>query len=393
MHTAILAPEVQEFLKENAQTPLSTFILKGSPFPDISIQALAQQLEGRRKAKDKLPLWQQTEGLLFPPKLNLEQTSSAATATYKAKLMVGNTLADGTGGFGIDTYYFSKEIDQVTHIELDAQLSAFAKANFDTLNATNIECIVANSITHFVENETHYDTIYLDPGRRSDSKGRVFMLEDCVPNVPENLDVLQSRCNRLWVKTAPLLDISAGLNALKNVSQLHIVAVRNEVKELLWCVEPTNIQASLDIAVINIVSNETSEVHFSYDTLLDAHASFGAPSNYLYEPNAALMKSGAFKWISEHFRLNKLHENTHLYTSEKRIAFPGRVFKIQQVVPYGKTLRKTLKHTKANITTRNFPVTVADLRKKLKIKDGGTDYLFFTTLEDGSTVVICCKKA
>lgn len=392
MHMAILAPEVQEFLRANEHTPLPTFILKGSPFSEVSIQELAQQLEGRRKVKAKLPLWHQTEGILFPPKLNIEQTSSEATAQYKASLMTGKTLADGTGGFGIDSYYFAQQLDQVTHIELDAGVSAFAKANFDTLGTSNIQCIVADSITHFAENEDHYNTIFLDPGRRSDKKGKVFMLQDCLPNVPEHLDLLLTRCDRLWIKTAPLLDISAGWNVLKNVSQLHIVAVRNEVKELLWCMEATPTNTSLALTVINIVKEGTSKVTMSYDALLDAHASYGPPSKYLYEPNAALMKSGAFNWVSEHFELFKLHENTHLYSSQACITFPGRIFKIVSVLPYAKSMRKALKLTKANITTRNFPMSVADLRKKLKIKDGGNDYLFFTTVEDGTLAVIHCHK-
>ena len=392
MHSALLAPEVQEFLRINEHTPLSTFILKGSPFPEITIQELAQQLEGRRKVKDKLPLWYDTAGILFPPKINIEQTSSEATARYKAQLMSGTTLVDGTGGFGIDSYYFAQQVDEVTHIEMNAEVSAFAKANYSSLGVSNVKCIVGDSIAYFAENERHYDTIYLDPGRRSDVKGKVFMLQDCIPNVPEHLDVLLSRCKQLWIKTAPLLDISAGWNALKNVSQLHIIAVRNEVKELLWCVNATPNNASLEVTVVNILKGGNSQVSFSYDALLEAQASFGPPLTYLYEPNAALMKSGAFNWVSERYELTKLQENSHLYSSQELIAFPGRVFKIQAVLPYGKSLRKDLSLSKANISTRNFPISVADLRKKLKIKDGGSDYIFFTRLEDDSLVAIHCQK-
>jgi hypothetical protein len=392
MQTAILAPEVQEFLRVNERTPLSTFILKGSPFPKLTIQELAQQLEGRRKVKDKLPLWYETAGILFPPKINIEQTSSEATARYKAQLITGKTVVDGTGGFGIDSYYFAQQVDQVIHIEMNAEVSAFAKANYSSLGVSNVECIVDNSIAYFAENDRHYDTIYLDPGRRSDVKGKVFMMQDCIPNVPEHLDLLLSRSNQLWIKTAPLLDISAGWNALKNVSQLHIVAVRNEVKELLWCVNASPINASLELTVVNILKDGNSTVSFNYDALLEAQATFGPPLSYLYEPNAALMKSGAFNWISEQYELFKLHENSHLYSSQECIPFPGRVFKIEAVLPYGKSLRKDLKLPKANISTRNFPISVADLRKKLKIKDGGTDYLFFTSLEDNSMVVIHCHK-
>ena len=393
IHSVLLAPEVQEFLRINEHTSLSTFILKGSPFPDITIQELAQQLEGRRKVKDKLPLWYDTAGILFPPKINIEQTSSEATARYKAQLMTGTTLVDGTGGFGIDSYYFAQQVDQVIHIEMNEEVSAFAKANYTSLGVSNVKCIEGDSIAYFAENERHYDTIYLDPGRRSDVKGKVFMLQDCIPNVPEHIDLLLSRCNQLWIKTAPLLDVSAGWNALKNVSQLHIIAVRNEVKELLWCVNATPINSSLELTVVNILKDGNSQVSFNYDALLEAQATFGPPLSYLYEPNAALMKSGAFNWVSEHYELTKLHENSHLYSSLEQINFPGRVFKIQKVLSYGKSLRKDLNLSKANISTRNFPISVADLRKKLKIKDGGAEYLFFTRLEDESLVVIHCHKS
>lgn len=390
MNTALLQPEVRAYLQEHEHTPLHAFILKGSPFIDITVQELAQQLEGKRKAKGKLPRWHNTDGILFPPKLNMEQTSSEATANYKASIMQGTTLADGTGGFGIDAYHFAQTNKQVTHIEMDGSLSRLAQSNAEVLKQENIEFIVDDSMHYFETCDTRFDTIFLDPGRRTDSKGKVFMLKDCLPNVPLYKNLLLSKCNTLWIKTSPILDIAAGIEELRSVTEIHIVAVKNEVKELLWKLTS---QRCKDIK-FTVVSLQSSDpvVSFSHSDALNAQAVIETPQKYLYEPNSALMKSGAFNWVSTYFNVSKLHEHSHLYTSEELISFAGRRFVIEQIVPYSKRIAKELGITKANITTRNFPMQVDAIRKKLKIKDGGDVYLFFTTLDDGKKVVISTKK-
>lgn len=390
MNLALLHPEVREYLKLHEHTPLHRFILKGSPFPEIAVQELAQQLEGKHKAKGKLPLWHRTENILFPPKLNLEQTSSEATAIYKASLMQGKTLADGTGGFGIDTYYFAKSVEKITHIEMNEELSAYAKKNAETLGQQNIEFITADSMEIISKSATKYDTIFLDPGRRSDAKGKVFMLKDCLPNVPLYKNAILSKCDILWIKSSPLLDIIAGLEELRNATAIHIVAVQNEVKELLWKLtsKKTN---DPKITVVNLQSSDPV-ITFKYSEIFESTPSYAAPKKYLYEPNSALMKSGAFHWVCDAFEVEKLGEHSHLYTSDKLVEFAGRRFTIERVLPYSKKITKDLRITKANITTRNFPMKVDEIRKKLKIKDGGDVYLFFTTLEGGALVVLVCGK-
>lgn len=381
---------MRDYLKFHEHTPLHSFILKGSPFPDITIQELAQQLEGKRKAKGKLPLWYETKGIIYPPKLNLEQTSSEATARYKASLIHGKIIVDGTGGFGIDAYYFAQVANKVIHIEINEELSAFAKRNAETLQQQNVELVIGDSMEIIANSTLRFDTIFLDPGRRTDSKGKVFMLKDCIPNVPLYKNVLLSKCDALWIKTAPLLDISAGLEELKNVAEIHIVAVKNEVKELLWKLTTTKIK-NPKITVVNLQSSDPA-LSFTYSEIFEATPSYGSPKKYLYEPNSALMKSGAFHWVCDAFRIEKLGEHSHLYTSDELVEFAGRRFEIKKVLPYLKKVGKELGITKANITTRNFPLKVEEIRKKLKIKDGGDVYLFFTTLTGGELVVIQCSK-
>lgn len=391
MNLALVRPDVQAYLEEHCHTPIATFIFKGSPFSDITIQELAQQLEGKRRIKSKLPLWYKTKGILFPPKINIEQTSSQATAQYKASLMKGNSIIDITGGLGIDCYHFSKVIAQVTHVEMNEELSAFAKANFETLGATEITTIIGDGIQYLSDQVTTYDTIYVDPGRRTDIKGKVFMLKDCLPNVPEYLDLLLSKCATLWIKTAPILDITAGLNELTNVSEIHIVAVKNEVKELLWRIDSIPSKETV-IHTINCINNTTNTTSFTLQELYDTEATYNTPKTYLYEPNASLLKSGAFNWVSSHYSIDKLHQHTQLYTHDELISFPGRCFKIKQVVPYNKQIKKALAIKKAHITIRNFNISVVELRKKLKITDGGDVYLFFTTLLGNQKVVLVCDK-
>lgn len=390
MNLLLFNPEVRDYLKTHEHTPLHSFILKGSPFPLVTIQELAQQLEGKRKAQGKLPLWNTTENIVFPPKLNIEQTSSEVTARYKASLMKGETIADGTGGFGIDAHYFAQVATQVTHIEMNMKLSVLAKKNAETLDQHNIEFVTGDSIAFFQDNLKKYDTIFLDPGRRTSAKGKVFMLKDCLPNVPLYKNILLSKCNHLWIKTAPLLDITAGLEELKNVAQIHIVAVKNEVKELLWQLSAQKVK-NPEITVINLNTPDPI-LTLRYTDIFESTPTYGVPKKYLYEPNSALMKSGAFHWVCDRFNLEKLQEHSHLYTSHKLVEFAGRRFEINEVLPYSKKIAKQLGLTKANITTRNFPMKVEDLRKKLKIKDGGDHYLFFTTLEDSTLAVIHCTK-
>lgn len=380
-------------MNAHEQADLSRFILSGSPFENISVQELAQQLEGRQKTKDKLPSWYGTTGIYFPEKVNLEQTSSELTAAYKASLIKGNTLADLTGGLGVDSYFFSKQINQVDYCEINEKLLTIAEHNFKQLKAENIAVHAENGIDFLRKQKIIYDVIYIDPSRRNNSKAKVFLLKDCQPNVPEHIDLLLQKADKIMVKTSPLLDLKAGIEALKAVAEIHIVAVKNEVKEILWILKKEHLRAKIDLFTVNFSPNSSIFTSTDYIDALDSEPCFSPPQRYLYEPNAALMKSGLFNWISAFYDLNKLHPNTHLYTSNTLIPFPGRRFKINKVIPYSKKATSNLfKGKKANITTRNFKESVAQLRKRFKIDQGGKDYLFFTTCEEGSQYILHCNK-
>lgn len=384
---SLLNPEAQQFIR-NYKEKTDRLAFKGSPFKDISARELIGQIESRNRIEKKLPLWFETPNIIYPPKLNLEQTSSEITARYKASLVSGKSLADVTGGFGVDSYYFSEKVKTVHHFEINRDLSEIAAHNFQVLNKTNIDCFVSDGIA--AANQAKYSTIYADPSRRHDRKGKVFFLKDCEPNIPEALPLLLQNCEIFLLKTSPMLDISVGLKELKLVSEIHIVAIDNDVKELLWVIKPDATKA-VRIKTINFKKNE--EQHFEFPLAKASHPTYSLPRQYLYEPNAAILKSGGFNMVSEQLQIDKLHDNTHLFTSSNLIAFPGRRFRIIDRIPYRKSeMRKALTFSKANVTVRNFPESVKTLRKKWKIKDGGSTYLFFTTTIDNKKEMLICSR-
>ncbi|MEW7277515.1 class I SAM-dependent methyltransferase [Aquimarina sp. 2201CG1-2-11] len=392
MNTKVFHTDIQEFILEKSKPhiDLTNLILSGSPFHDISIQELAQQIQGKRKAKTKLPTWYSCNEIYYPPNLNLEQTSSETTALYKSNLVSGDYLLDLTGGFGIDDYYFAKRIKKVIHCELNETLSKIATHNFKALQQHNIATISGDSLK-FLKQRPDLDWIYVDPSRRHESKGKVFFLEDCLPDVPNNLDLFFSKSKNILLKTSPLLDLRIGLKALKNVKEIHVVAVNNEVKELVWILEKDFV-GDTTIVTINLQKKEDQEFSFIHakEVLQEVH--YATPQQYLYEPNSAILKSGGFLSIANAYQLKKLHINSHLYTSENLIDFPGRKFKIEATFPYQKKALSKVGIAKANITTRNFPESVAIIRKKFKIKEGGDQYLFFTTDCNAKKIIILCKK-
>lgn len=391
MNKDLLKSEVQNFINESLEANFSKIALLKNPFPEIPWTEILTQIASKAKAKTKLPTWFNTNNIIYPNKISIEQTSSEITANYKANLISGDSIIDLTGGFGIDDYYFSKVFFKVVHCELNKELHEIVKNNFLSLYIENIECQYGDSLEILKNLNSKFDWIYIDPSRRNEAKGKVFMLKDCLPNVPENINLYFTFSNNILIKTAPLLDISAGLSELKNVSEIHVVAINNEVKELLWILKK-DFLGSQKIKTINISKdkNEIFDFHLGSN---DDLPTFSEPKKYLYEPNSAILKSGGFNNIAIKYNLSKLQQHSHLYTSEELIKFPGRSFKINQTFEYNKAnMKESLMNLKANITTRNFPESVEELRKKWKIKDGGELYSFFTTDKTNRKIVLICDK-
>jgi spermidine synthase len=387
----LLNADIQDFIDANVGAKISKLALQKNPFPALDWIGILNQIEAKNKAKEKLPTWFSTKNIIYPSKISIEQTSSEKTAIYKSEIVSGNSLIDLTGGFGVDAYYFSKKIGTLAHCEINPELSNLTKHNFKQLNVTNCSFFTGDGLATLVATNKKWDWIYIDPSRRNDAKGKVFMLNDCLPNVPENLSLYFKYSNAILVKTAPLLDISAGLSEIKNVKNIHIVALENEVKELLWEIHK-EYKGIITIKTVNILKDNIEK----YDFILNQDvtpAHYGLPKKYVYEPNSAIMKSGGFEAVSSSFHIDKLQKHAHLYTSDNLISFPGRIFEIQKTIHYNKAEMKLfLEKKQANITTRNFPDSVESIRKKWKIKDGGNNYCFFTTDVNNHKIVLICTK-
>jgi hypothetical protein len=387
---AFLKPEIQQFIDAHIGADISKLALQKNPFPEVEWIVVLNQIAAKTKAKDKLPTWFECANIIYPSKVSIEQTSSEKTALYKSELLSGISLIDLTAGFGVDDFYFSKRFEWVVHCEMNAELSEMVSHNFLEMKATNIKCFSGDSLQILEKLKRKFDWIYIDPSRRNETKGKVFMLRDCQPNVPELLHTYFKYADNILIKTAPILDITAGLSELENVKKIHIIAVDNEVKELLWEISK-DYSSDIQIETVNITKDEQEK--FTYNLGESTDVFYSLPLKYLYEPNSAIMKSGGFNFVAKTYQISKLHQHSHLYISNHIIDFPGRIFQIENIISYNKAnMKQFLENSKANITTRNFPDTVESIRKKWKIKDGGNSYCFFTTDANHNKIALICTK-
>ena len=379
MNIAVLTKEFQDYLKSIEQEDFKSISLKKSPFPEISSTEIAQQLKGLQVSKHKFPTLYAKEYIYFPPSINLEQASSEATATYKASLVKGKFLIDLTAGLGIDTLAFSKSFEKVYHIEQNEILSEIVQHNSSILSP-NLETYNGTFQSFFEENPTQkFDVIYLDPARRN-SSGRKFILEDLEPNILEWIPIFFEKSDKIIIKLSPLLDISSTLQQIKEVSEIHIVALKNEVKDFLLILEKGKETKNPFIKGVNLENNQT-DFSFYFEEEQNTDAKYGTVSNYIYEPNVAILKTGAFKLLTQKFDLFKLHQNTHLYSSDEIIEnFPGKIYKVEEHI---KNPKKEILKTKANLLVKNFNQPIDIIKKKFKIIDGGETTLIFTQSIEG----------
>ena len=379
------------FIKEHRNDDVRSLALQATRYPQVDMRVAATQIEGRRLASTKLPAWAAVEGIVYPVRLSMEQCSSEATANYKASLVNGERLADLTGGFGIDCSYMAEQFNEVTYIERNAELCRIAKHNFALLSKP-IRVVNADSEEALAE-LPHQDWIFVDPARRDRGGNKVVSLSDCEPDVCRLEELLMKKAARVMIKCSPMLDISQAIRELHSVSEVHVVAVNNECKELLLILGGESTK-EIPIHAINLQGGHTQQFAYTAEQEAEASCTYAAViGTYLYEPNSALMKAGCYRLPAERFGLTKLHRNTHLYTSDTLISdFPGRIFQVERVCGFGKRELKALGIRQANLAVRNFPEHVDNLKKRLKISDGGAHYLFATTLDDETKTLVVCTK-
>lgn len=377
----LLVPEVQNFINQNIDSDINKLSLKKSPFPNVTMQEIVQQIKGKKVAQRKFPFLLKDD-LVFPPNLNLEQASSQSTAEYKAQTLKGNSFLDLTSGFGIDAYFLSQNFGEVTLVEQNSDLIKIVEHNWKTLNRK--ANFINQNLNEFIEglrepqtdSFNKFDIVYLDPARRDQNNKKKFLLEDLSPNLLEIQEKLSSISDKIIVKLSPLIDISYLVSELQNINEIKIIAVRNEVKELVLIIENQETRTEIQDVKVTCVNLESDEPEFSFyiNEEKSATSEFSESLNYLYVPNNSILKAGAFNIISEKFGLKKLHPNTHFYTSEDKIEnFPGRVLQIEKID--GKDLKK---NNQFNIISKNYPLKPDEIKKKYKLKDGGNRYIIFT---------------
>ena len=390
-----ISSETLRFIEENARADVRSLALQAKKYPQVDMAMAVVQIAGRQIAEAKVPSWYHTEGLLYPKHLSMEQCSSEATAIYKAGLVEGDSFADLTGGFGIDCSFLSRKFKQADYVERQAELCELAKHNFPLLGL-NIGVHNEDGVEYLKQMQP-VDCLFLDPARRDGHGGKTVAIADCEPDVSALEDLLVEKAKKVMVKLSPMLDLSLALKHLKYVREVHIVSVNNECKELLLILQKESASSDITIHCEHIVN---ASEHQSFSFTQEQERTSDCPlatevGAYLYEPNASILKAGAYRSLTQTYACKKLHASSHLYTSEQFVEdFPGRRFRVEAVSGFGKKeLKEFLQGMeKANLTIRNFPSSVADLRKRLKLKEGGEDYVFATTLADESKVMIKCRK-
>ena len=373
-----------KFLQLHWEDIPERLLFNASRYPEVDMPWVAQQIEGRKQAQIKWPSLVGLESLYYPPRLNREQASSEQLAQYKSMLLPEGTisLADLTGGMGVDSYYFSKRCRQVDYVELDEELCLLAAHNFQQLEAGNIQCYHKDSMAWIAERKA-YDVIYIDPARRSQKGRKVSAFEDCTPNLLEHLGLLKNHCRRLIVKASPMISIPEAVLQLGNVSEVHVLALQGECKEVLFVLEQAQLAAPV-YHCLNLGSGQP-ELTFQDEEELRAFSATvycTAIQRFLYEPNAAIMKSGFYNSVACRYGLKKLARNTHLYTADILITdFPGRVFEVlSEVKLNARVVASLIPERKAHVVSRNYPDTAQNIMQKLKLSEGGTQFIIATTL-------------
>lgn len=379
-----------EFIRIHADEDVRQLAFLGKKNPEVNMAYALDQIAGRQKARVKIPSWASIDGIVYPPHISMEQCSSEQTARYKARIAGnGEKIVDLTAGFGVDMAFMSAGFKQAVHVEMQPQLCAISSENYKHLGLNHVQ-VVCNDGVGYLHQMEHADLIFIDPARRDQHGARTYGIADCTPNVLEIIDEMLQKADRVMIKLSPMLDWQKTVADVGNVSQVHIVSVGNECKELLLEVKNGK-DEKVKVFCVNddqVFSYEIGETHPFTPSPLHSFT-------FLYEPNASVMKAGCFNLISHRFGITQPDANSHLFLSDKLVeGFPGRGFVIERVSTMNKReLKEALAGIdKANVAVRNFPLSVADLRKRLKLKDGGDVYIFATTDAKKGHLVMVCRK-
>jgi hypothetical protein len=387
-----------EFAREHEDEDTARLLLSAARYPSIDMPAAVQQIEGVRTAREKWPSLLECEDFLYPPRLNREQSSSEATALHKACIYYLRQLqgeevarplriADLTGGMGIDSFALAgwkaeepMEVE-VDYVEQDPELCELARSNAKALGLSNVHVHCGDSLKWLEKQDRRFDLIFVDPARRDKQGRKVAAFEDCTPDILAHQELLLSKGKEIMVKASPMIDISLAASQLRDISDIYVIAVQGECKEVLFLCG--RVDGEPFIHCDHLHHGEVDTFAFTREDEARAQATYASEmGKYLYEPNAALMKAGPFKMLSQTERVDKLSRNTHLYTSDSLILrFPGRIFSVLvEIKPTRKEVQKRIPDGRAHVVTRNYPVAAAELQKQLGLKEGGDLFVIATTL-------------
>lgn len=388
----LLSPEVQKFIKDHLNDDpflLSLHTKKSDSFP---LTEAIEQIQSYQKAESKMPSWSSSHDVIWPPPISIEQASSEATAKFKSTLIRGNSLADLSGGMGIDTSYFASQFQEIHYVESSQQLCDLAAHNFLALGKNNVSIHCQTSDEFLKVNTRKFDAFFIDPSRRQEDK-KVFKISDCSPNLYETIPLCLNFSSQILVKLSPLVDLSLLIKEFQP-SKIWVVGLKNEVKEVLCLIQNDTKPAKIHAVDLNEEGLVQAEFDFYQHEEAQAKSEYAIPQKFLYEPSPVLLKTGAFKLIGQYYKLKKLHQHSHLYTSDELIEdFPGKILRIvAQLKPNKKEIAKIFPDNKVHVITRNYPLSANQLKGKFKLKDGGEDFLIATTLMDGKKGLFRCKR-
>ena len=390
-------PELRDFIHEHINDDTAELLLAARKYPDIDVPFVVEQIEARRRLKGKLPEWYENKDIIMGGRVPAEQCSSELTARYKQSIVKGESLCDMTGGMGVDFWYMSEGMERAIYTERNEELCSIAKHNFQVLQTLRPEYVIRCGDGRELPIPS-VDIIYLDPARRAGDGSRVYAMEDCEPNIVEWQDELLKHAKMVLVKLSPMVDLTDVLRKLKGVKELHIVGVKNECKEVLvkaHAFDDSVCAGCVEVHCVDFLTSGKIEYVFSLLGGMEISLTDGGVKRHLYEPDVTLMKAGAFGSLCARYPVWQLDVDTHLMTSDEWIPeFPGRVFEVEEMIPFSSKVLKRLKKEipQANIAVRNFVMTADELRKKTGIKDGGEVYLFGAKVKDMGQMLLICRK-
>lgn len=391
MNQSTYSEAIKKFVLDHLREDPAQLLFRYSGKVAFDLKFAVQQIQARQKAKSKLPTWVENSDIIFPVSLSLEQASSEETARFKSKLAKGNLMIDLTGGFGVDTFFLAKNFEEAVYCERNVELADIVRHNFDLLEAGKFEFVTGDSLEFFSNAEKYFDLTYVDPARRGGQNQKLYKLADCEPDVVGHWSLLQSKSKSILIKASPMLDVKQAILEIPDVQQVWVVSVKNEVKEVLLFWEKDASIGERVIRAVDLQANDATTFSFTYHEEDTSESVFGDVGKFLIEPNAAILKAGAFRSFGKRFGLKKLHPNSHLFTCDdlpKEI--PGRVFEVKKEIKDPKKQLKLLfPDGKVNVITRNYALTADEFKKKFKLADGGDGFLVGTKVGERYCLFIC----